>query len=438
MNLVILFLLFLSFIAVYKYDRTFFYIYSILFPFVGFFLLNKIGYNLAYTVINVELIAFIVLACTHKFPQNINKYIIIYLTVYLTYFLLISTLQNVPFLSRWNHYKSPLVYFMWACMLLEDIKGNNVSVKKLQRFFYSFLIFELVLCILQYTFEPIRFFFRNVNYIGPNGEIIEIRDDFYGGLMCGTFINVTTVSNILLMCFVICSNYILSRNFINQKSLFLIITTLLVIMLSGIKATFLLAVTFFIIIVFKYKQFKMLYVVAVFAIAIILSGVVGMANGDTVSFGSGGIARSLSIFSITDQTYIREQTTLSMSFSMFPYVLKNPLFGIGNHYKRGYLIEGTNFSIEDFSTTDAMLFFEIAEIGIIGLLIYLWPLLKFMFLSKTIKVKYSQYRLLFVLLILSTIVDAGFKSNNLLLLFFFSAVLFMESPISSIKNINYE
>jgi len=431
MDWVVLFLLFLSFILVYKSNRTSFYIYSIFFPFVGFFLLNKIGYDLAYTVINAELIAFLILACSHRFSKDITKFIFIYLIVYLVYFFLISIFQHVSFLVRWNDYKSSLIYFVWGCMLFDDIKKNNVSSSRLIRFFFSLVVFELVISLLQYNFEPVRAFFRDVNYIGMDGKIKEIRDDSKGGLMYGTLSNVTNLANFLSLCFVICTTYFSIKNLFNQKKIIFIASILIVIMLAGIRASLLISLIMLVPILLKYKQQKLLYVVAFFFILVTIAGGFSVGLGGEAGFEEGGFARSLSVFNYLSDDNIREQTTLGMTFGILQYFLQSPLFGVGLHYNGGYMLRDTHFYLEDFSYTDAMLVFQLVEVGIVGVIIYLWPLWKFMKITKGHLINKSLLMYLFILLILSTIVDSGFMANNNLLLFFFSVVFFVDSAKQS-------
>ena len=425
---IILFLLFLSFLFVYHSNKTFFYIYSILFPFVGFFLLNKVGYSLAYTMMNAELFAFIVIAIWQGMMKKYWKFLGIYLIVYLVYFFAISHIQHVSFGVRWNVYKGPLIFFLWGCMLLDDFNREKISIDKLRRFFINFLIFELILCSLQYLFEPIRVFFRDVAYIGLNGEVNEVRDNLTGGFMNGTFSNVTILANILAMFLVSCMVYFASRNLLNRKYILLIAATLFVIMLSGIRASLLFSLIMLFVVMIKYKQTKLIYIGVFFLAVVLLAGGIHVATSDSVGFESGGLARSISLFGALSNESISEQTTLALTFSLFPYVIQNPLFGVGLHYKGGYALPNTNFYLEDYSFTDATLFFELAEIGILGILIYLLPLWKFMNMSSINK---TQYLILFVLLILSTIVDSGFMTNNMLLLFFFSVVFFVDERKSS-------
>ena len=93
-----------------------------------------------------------------------NKFYVTYLAIYLIYFMFDSIFQGVSYLTRWNIYKNAFIFLLCGAMLLDDITNNRVSISRLRNFFVSFLIFELLLSVLQYIFEPVREFF-NISYI---------------------------------------------------------------------------------------------------------------------------------------------------------------------------------------------------------------------------------------------------------------------------------
>ena len=414
----------------YKTQRTGYYIYSLLFPYVGFFLLNKIGYSLAFTIMNAQLLAIIAIAFLFGNFVKYSKFYIPYLCVFLVYFMIDSMVQGVPYFARWNNYKNAFIFLLWGSMLIDDIRTGRVRSSKLMRFFVNFLIFELSLGALQYVFEPVRDFFRNVNYMSQ-GEVVEVRDVIQAGFMCGTFRATSTFANFLCDCFAICATYYFCKSRLSLKSLFILGSTLVIILFAGIRASLLLSLVILTILMVKYKQRRSISLIIILMIVVFLLGGVSfdyISNLRSVNFEAGGAARSLTLFNSFRISALEEQTTFAMSVEMLPYALSNPLFGIGLHYRGGYLLNLWGVSLEEFSTTDAMLLFEIAEIGIIGMIIYLLPLLYFIKKSRELGANMFNYVLLFIIMLLSTIVDAGLMTYNYLLLFYFAVVFFIDNP----------
>ena len=427
---IIFFLVILSFPIVYKFDRTAFYIYSLLFPYLGFFILNKIGYGMAYTIMNAQMFAIIVMSLMYGHFLKRNKFYVTYLAIYLIYFMFDSMFQGVSFLTRWNIYKNAFIFLLWGAMLLDDITDNRVSITKLRNFFVGFLVFELLLAILQYIFEPVREFF-NISYM-REGEMLELRDFVESGYMRGTLRGASTFANFLCDSFAICAAYYFSKKQLNKKTIVLLGTTLVIILFAGIRASLLLSLVVLSILMLKYKQRRSISILIIFLIVIFILGGISfsyLSNLREVNYESGGAARSLTLFNSFSAGALEEQTTFAMTLGMIHYAFQNPLFGIGLHYHGGYLLSRWGIPLEEFSTTDAMLMFEIAEIGIIGMIIYLWPLLYF--IKKSTRLGANKFNLIFLffIMLLSTIVDAGLMTYNYLVLFFFSIVFFIEKPM---------
>lgn len=424
----ILFIIFvISFIIVYQINKTSYYIYSILFPYVGYFILNKAGYGLAYTVLNAQYIAIIALAIFMGLFNKQSKSLFLYIGVFILFFVTLSFAQDVPYLKRLNDYKAPFIFLLWGGLLFEDIKYRRVSVPRLKHFFVGFLVFEIILCSLQYMFEPIRDFFRNVNYVGIDGGIQEIGDVLKSGYMVGTFRGGSTLANVLAISFMTCAIYYFSNNRLTTQSLLLLLGIEIIILLTGIRAALFLTFVFIVVLMFIYRQRRAITIPIIIALIIMATGSVTfgyLEDFRSVNFEAGGLARSLTLFNVFSGNTLQEQSTFAMTVNMIPYVLQNPLFGIGLHYNGGYTLAQWGMRLEDFSITDAMLSFEIAEIGIVGLLIYLWPLWYYMKKSQEIGANRKRYLCLFLFMIMATVVDSGIMTSHLLMLFFFS-VIFM-------------
>ncbi len=437
MALIFFLLVFLSFPMMYKYNRTGYYIYSLLFPYVGFFILNKIGYSLSYTIMNAQSLAIIFIALLWRQFLRRGKFYIIYISIFLIYFFFDSVIQGVSYFSRWNTYKTSLIFMIWGVMLIDDIKNRRISILRLRHFFVLFLIIEVALGFLQNVFEPIRDFFRNVDYMSQ-GEVVEVRDLAMGGFMRGTFRGVSTYANFLCDAFAICATYYFWKGRLGKWQLILLCSTIIIILFAGIRISLLLSILILIVLMVKYKQRRAVLITLAFLISIVtISGYSfdRVQNVRDVSFEEGGAVRSLSILNSFQGNTLEEESTMAMTINMLPHVMKNPLFGIGLHNQGGYELARWGQTLEDFSFSDAMLTFIIAEIGIIGLVIYLWPL--WYFIKQGIQVGANKYNyiLLLIFMILTTVLDSGLMSYNYLLLYFFAIVFFIGKTIPAQANL---
>lgn len=437
MDWLLFFILFLFFPILYSSNRTGFYIHSLLYPTIGFFLLNKVGYSLAYTSVNAELLAIIIIVAIWGNIKKRGFTYLIFLLVFVAYFSFDSIHQGVPVFSRLNIYKKSFIMLLWGCLLIDDIRHKKVSAATLRRFFIAFVIFELVLGPLQLLIEPFGDFFRNVQYVKA-GEISDVKDVLNAGYMYGTFRGSSAYAGFLSLSFAILAIHYIGKKMLTPRALILLAAIELVILMTGIRAAllFTMLLTFFLLV--KYKQGKAMVVAVPLVLIIFLIGGISAANVDSIghSYESGGIMRSLSLFSSLSGDALTEQSTFALSINMIPYISQNPLLGVGYHFNQGYFMVFANRmgSLEDFSSTsDAMLLFEIAEIGIIGLIIFLWPLWRFIKWGKVeISVDKLMYIFFFCYLILSTVVDSGFMSDYNLLLFFFAIVFFINGNYNTL------
>ena len=278
---------------------------------------------------------------------------------------------------------------------------------------------------LEYIFDPIRDFFRNVNYI-KEGEVAEIQDVSVSGIMNGSFRDVGVYTNFLATCFVIVFLNNISKKRVKPEIIILLVLLIAEILFSGVRSPFLVTILVSFASIFIYQRQLLKPIIFVVLVLLVFMGGINVASVDNlrqVGFEDGGLARTMTLFNSFSGDALTTQTTFAMTACMIPYILLNPIIGVGLHQKGGYMLSLWDSTLEDFSVSDAMLAFEVAEIGIIGVLIYLWPLWKYIKMSNKINLSLTKYKLLLSLLILMTIVDTGFKDLNQLLLFFFASAI---------------
>ena len=400
----------------------------------------KFGYGLAYTILNAQFLAFIGIVITSRsFQKHQNTYIP-YLILYIIYFFFDSVIQSISFLTKWNEYKMPIILIMWATMLLDDIKKGSVSVLKLRRSFITIIIFEIVLGGLQYMITPIGNFFRNVQYV-RYGELTEIPDVLETGYMVGTLGGSSTYANFIASSFIILILYYFNRVKMEIKNWILLASMIASILFSGIRSPFLIIIIVGVIAIIKYQRHLVRPLCIVCASLFIIKGGIQLGAIDNlrrVGFEEGGLFRTFTLFSFNTNSLV-EESTIALTICMIPYMLANPLIGIGLHHKGGYVLEMWNETLETFSTTDAQLAFMIAEIGIIGVIVYLLPFYNYIKEVKKLHFATFNYNLYFASLIIMTIVDSGIMDTFQLLLFFYSVVFWVDPlPIEWNKNNKYK
>ncbi len=435
MEWVIFLLVLFSFFLCYSAKKTYFYIYSLLFPLFFKFFLFKFGFSLAYTILNAQILAFLGIFVINRVFQKYPK-MFVYLFIYILYFLFISVVQSVSFLTRWNEYKTPFIMMIWALMLLEDIRKGNVAANILRKFFVCFVIFEILLGVLQYLIDPIGDFFRNVQYITKGGELTEVRDVLESGYMVGTLGGASNYSDFMASCFVILVFYFFSKKKMETRYWVLLASIVLAILFSGVRTPFLIVMIAGLIVTYKYQRHMFKPIFLIFLVLIIFGGGLNIGTVDSFSsFESGALFRTFSLFSYDSDT-LKETSTFSLTICMIPYVLANPLIGSGLYHKGGYMLELWNRSLgDDISISDAQLAFLIAEIGLLGLIMYLWPFYR---IIKEVGKEYANnnnYYIYFLLLLVMSIVDPGIMETNQLFLFFYSVVFWID-PIPSKNLIN--
>ena len=99
-------------------------------------------------------------------------------------------------------------------------------------------------------------------------------------------------------------------------------------------------------------------------------------------------------------------TTFTLSLTLIPYFLRNPIIGIGNYYRGGYALiyPGSN------NVSDATLMFLLCEYGLIGFLVLISIMIAIVYYCKS-RVDRNSYLLILTIvaiLLVQTITDAGF------------------------------
>ena len=183
--------------------------------------------------------------------------------------------------------------------------------------------------------------------------------------------------------------------------------SIIAILLTGIKTSALsLIFGFILIIYFKNRRIGTIVMVSIALVLLIYNtsiSLIGMNYLNTdVTFDT-PIQRIMSSFYIFGgiRNIADGSTTLVRSYNLFDTIMENPIFGVLRYYQGGYY-KGIQ------SITDAFLFFNIAEFGLIGLTLILLPYIQVLRFIKLHATKsYKIMLTLFFVLLIQTITDPG-------------------------------
>lgn len=431
--MVLIVLLLPLFVLLYMKSKSLFFAFSLYFLVAGRLFFFKIGNEYAPTVNNlfffsIIFIYFFLAKKSLKEKKIIGSFIIVYLLYFTAQALILG---NTP-TNNLIFYKESLIGFLYASLLYKNIIKEEVSTQYLLKTLYILVSIQILLAWGQSLSASFCNYFRITEYLWK-GEILSVTgniDDVLDNtLMLGTLMGMSSFANFLCFSILILLYYEFSskETFSFYKKIFFILAYITLFM-SGVRAPFLIGLTGFLILLFKYKKLIFTYVIIGFSILFIMVGAAlygELSSDDITDSREDAIERIRgSIIIFTGNVDLIMLTTFGISLSMFSYITQNPLFGVGLHESTGYFLQERGRTLESLSITDAMLCYIIAEIGVFGLLIYVYPFILYIktYIKKmNIKVPYF----LLGTLLLMSIVDTGIKDPVLIFLFFYGTSLLL-------------
>lgn len=410
-------LLFILFPILYKQNRTWYFIYALLFFVLGVFIAFKLGISYAILLHNVFYLGILLPFVFDKVYQKYFMPVFLWVVVYVSYLFFLHAIHGNDFIRDLKDHFWCLFVFIFIVEVFENIKRNKVDLAYFVKVFQYILIFEIVLCWLQYFFHDFGNFFRITEYTW-NGEDMSMTgtsDDVLDNNLCyGTLMRGSTMANFL-------SISIGSLFLAKQKSglttrdfLFLGIGVL-TLLITGIRAPFLvlLVMLFFVLLRGKRTSLKLLYIFGGIALIVFILPILSNigSQGGLKSFDN-TVLRSLNVFTQLETGSFAEESTFTWPLSMIPYIVEHPLLGNGLHYGAGYFMALNFHVLEDLSLSDAGIFFYWAEYGFIGLLVFFFFYYYIIKISPQYGFDKSDIRFLVIMLFLQSIVDISVINHN--------------------------
>src|SRR5574344_1626541 len=426
--IILIFFLF-SFIFLYVYNKDLFFKYSLLFLLTARFIGFKTEFGFAPTILNVESIAFIILFFAEQKCFKYFKFIFFYIVMFVLYYLFLHQINDIDTLKYIVDYKSSLIYLLFGLLFIENYRYGRINIKGQIKFFILVLVFEIILCWLQLLNTNICDFFRITSYKWK-GELLSLtgnsNDKMEANMMLGTLAAVTTTANYLCISYITLFTFYMKKHCLTKHNIILLSLILVTLLFNGTRSTFIISIIYTFIILFIYNKnyFKKVFI-CVLIIFIIFNTSFALLIGKSSQYANNRQSpfyRTISSFYLFADKNVTEESTLYLTYGMIPYATENPIFGIGQGYKKGYMLKDVKMYLDDHSNSDAQLTYVIAEIGIIGLLIYLLPFFYYLKILRYNKIRdYQILHIIITAVLLNTIIDSGLFDLNLLFIIYFSA-----------------
>ncbi len=391
----------------------------------------KIGAYYAPAAYNISGIA-IVFCCIKEmtFQRNIRElsYCIIPYILYFGLFQMINWGASIEYcFQSVITYRNLIIYLLLAFMIKNYLNKGLITSNFLYSTVSKIMIFEAFICILQFFVPSISNFFRidTFFYKGETHNVVDASFDSVSEKVCmGTVMSSSALS--MSFSLYIIYYFIINKDYLS-KHLKAIVFYIISLLLVGVRGPLLATIITFVSYYF-FNGKKIVQKIAICSCFILASSLLLTYLGD---FGStlyadanrsNPIERALSsaiVFSSSDDI---QNTTLGLPLLTIDYFITSPLIGNGLHNSgKGYWLG--DFKLEDYSITDAGIVFIIAEYGLIGLLILLYPLY---ILYKKVDDK-KMYIFLCLGIILNSIVDTGIIIDQTLILLTYLSFVTMNS-----------
>lgn len=412
--------IFLIFVLLYQFDnKTAFYIFCLYMVTAGFWLCLKADSSMAPVIFHI-----IPLACLYSiypFLKKYGKFLAFSFFIFILYLLFKSLFWEFSFFSNFMILKNSLFCICLGFSFWENYKVGKVNFNSFYNSIYFLLLVEIIIGWAQYFSNGVMNFFIVEEYFW-RGETTPLTFDINkftldGKMMIGTLTTASSYSNFLsVVVFSLFLREILrpTKSIVRYSIIGLGFVTLI---FAGIRTPLFMLLLFCMILLHRYK--KHLFWAGVFVFVIALSSFSILALSDN----TGTIGRILlgleMIFSgnaafLTDSTFI-------YSVLMIPFFLKNPIFGVSQYATTGYVLSSGHV-LMDMSIYDSYLMYILCEVGIVGVWLFMRPLLKFR--KKTnLPVDSFCYTVVLAFGLSLSIVDRGIFSYVTLILLIFAIML---------------
>lgn len=397
-------------------DCTGVYIFLLYLLFLGKFVVTKAGFAAPplMNYITMLLSLLLMIPLLNKYGLFLVKYVFL-LVIYIGFKSLIWGMEFLPSLIT---YSGSLWCFFLCAIIIEGVAQNEIDYLKLKKHFYILFAFEGLLALSQYLIPSLSDMFYIDSWTW-NGVTRSDEDnaasflDFVKSPTIGTLLQPQIYANVISIFIIIAFCDILYNP--NEKRVIkysILLLGLATCFLSGIRTPLFMVIITLSYIILKFKRKWLIYYI--FGVVAAVTIFVGKSFTDD----TGSAARiQLGLQAITSgNSDLLIEQTIGYSLYMIPYFFQNPVFGIslGDNYVLG------RYHMSEFSSTDVQAMYYLCEIGIVGVLLFLWPIIKFGKISGFPQMDKKVKPILLICLLLTILDDTflGFEAKFLFALSF--------------------
>ncbi len=372
------------------------------------------------------------------------------------YLLILALYRSIDPLKYLDHFQTSVSGVLLFLLFIprEVNNTNNTTINsrlntepdtKLIKFLMGILLIQILVGIAQFIGpDSVRAYLVGRSSYFWGGGLVPIEDflvfnsRFINGTLrrynhYGCFLGMTVV-------------YLLGKSFFGDRinkpgKLYYLVLTLgiIVVFLSGSRTALICMIIGILLIIYKKNKRAFFWIAGgILLVFLILKPILLYYSSSTrYEKFNNPIARFSELFSFGDVTSFLYSTTLNIGFLLMPYIKENPLFGVGLYYKTGY----PSIYIGSGTSTDATIFFILAEYGIIGFILIILPILAIIkiVVSKRNSYSGSAYPLIVIIVVslLQSIADPGifYRLNSYTIATIAGVEYLMKGKIHSLRNI---
>lgn len=337
-----------------------------------------------------------------------------------------SLFNNYDFVSAIMYFRSYFWPFLLFVLILSLSNGNI----RIERVLLFIVIIQILFCIIQYVGgNDVKNMFA-IHYYMRNGEIVNFMSDSVytksNYLIVGTLGHVTRLATFLSWYIVYYFMKKVTNDSFNIYSLVIIVFSIFCILLSGVRAPFVICVCGLLVcyVIFNTnisKTIAKLFLISGIAI-ITLPLLINIGKEQITKVGGSyenGFYRSLTVFGVLGEFTegeVKHQYTTKRSIYLSQFLTpRSFIIGTGTYMKdeKGY---GTGIS----SISDTQLLFILVEFGIFIFILCLMPyIISIREIKKTSPPQlYKVFILFFSVILLQTLVDQGIFDTLTSFMFF--------------------
>ena len=416
-----IFVLLLFFISVYvilfaKKDKTFFYIYNLCLVVFGPFIGLKLNCPSISVIYHIIPLACLLSLAPFFYKKKYVKYVFFYLLALVLYLTFKSIFWNISAVKFFAILKNATFCACCCISMVEFYNQGQLNIKKIVNGIYCIVVLQVIIAIGQYYIPAVSNFFDVIVF--EDGTEIQ---DFSSKLNNMRIIAGTMITPSNLACFLSSSFFVLFLNEIispckSRLKMSILLLTLVALFYTGIRTPFIILIIFLLVytIIMQKMKYALLIMVPIIVLLLFFSRFMDIEGAAGRMFqGIGLLSGGLTGLG---------ESTFFYSIMMIPFFFQDPLFGVSLYNVTGYQL-AAGIYVNEMSVTDLYLMYLLCEVGIIGVLLYIYPLFR---MRKLLPMKTNKKVFLLVIMfgIFLGIVDQGIFHYSVLIVLLQGVVMY--------------